>query len=594
MSVGLRPFLLLLVALSPLSAQVNFPAPRPPSNDIRLESHVPIPMRDGVVLYADVYRPVGGGKYPVLVSRTPYSTQRFPNAYAAPVFFARRGYVFVFQDVRGRHESEGKWDPLRNEQEDGYDTIEWAAAQPWSNGKVGMEGASYLGHVQWQAALKAPPHLVAIFPTLASTNAYRDTVTFNGGFRLSLAFGWGPVRQESRIMQNPGVYTMGDGIEELSFDRILWHLPLNDMQELAGRHAQFYQDWLAHPAYDDYWKSMSVEERFESIGIPVHTFGGWYDILAQGTLNGYMGMSKKGKTAIAREKSKMIVGPWGHGATRKYGDIDFGEQAMVDTQATELRWYDYWLKGIDNGIQNEPPVKIFVMGKNQWRAENEFPLARAQYRKLYLQSGGNANSLWGDGHLSWDAPSADSRPDQYRYDPDLPVPSLGGANCCGAPTPAGPMDQRPVESRHDVLVYTSDYLNEAIEVTGPLKLVLYASSDAPDTDFVAKLVDVYPDGRAINLAEGIVRARYRESLSRAKLMEPRKIYEFEINMLATSNVFLEGHRIRVDVTSSHFPQFDRNPNTGEPFGTSAKVRVAKQMIQHSSAYPTHILLPVVQ
>lgn len=372
------------------------------------------------------------------------------------------------------------------------------------------------------------------------------------------------------------------------------HFAEPDMQELAGRHAQFYQDWLAHPAYDNYWKSMSVEERFESIGIPVHTFGGWYDILAQGTLNGYMGMSKKGKTAIAREKSKMIVGPWGHGATRKYGDIDFGEQAMVDTQATELRWYDYWLKGIDNGLQNEPPVKIFVMGKNQWRAENEFPLARAQYRKLYLQSGGNANSLRGDGRLSWDAPSADSRPDQYRYDPDLPVPSLGGANCCGAPTPAGPMDQRPVESRHDVLVYTSDYLNEAIEVTGPLKLVLYASSDAPDTDFVAKLVDVYPDGRAINLAEGIVRARYRESLSRAKLMEPGKIYEFEINMLATSNVFLEGHRIRVDVTSSHFPQFDRNPNTGEPFGTSAKVRVAKQMIQHSSAYPTHILLPVVQ
>jgi uncharacterized protein len=594
MSTAFGSILLLLLCVLPSPAEVMFPVPRPPSNDIRLENHIAVPMRDGAVLYADVYRPVGDGKYPVLVSRTPYSTERFPNAYAAPVFFARRGYVFVFQDVRGRHESDGKWDPFRNEQEDGYDTIEWAAKQPWSNGKVGMEGASYLGHVQWQAALKAPPHLVAIFPNLASTSIYHDSITFNGGFRLSLAFGWGPVRQESRIMQNPGVHGMQDGIEELSFEKILWHLPLNDMQRLAGRNAQFYRDWLAHPDYDDYWKSMSVEERFESIGIPVHTFGGWYDILAQGTLHGYVGMRTKGKTANAREKSRMIVGPWGHGPTRKYGDIDFGEQAMVDAYSAELRWYDYWLKGIDNGIQNEPPVKIFVMGKNQWRAENEYPLARAQYRKLYLRSAGDANSARGGGLLSWDAPQSDSKPDQYHYDPDMPVPSVGGSNCCGAPTPSGPVDQRPVESRNDVLVYTSGYLDEEIEVTGPLKMTLYASSDAVDTDFVAKLVDVYPDGRAINLAEGIVRARYRESLSRPKLMEPGKTYAFEIDMLATSNVFLKGHRIRVDVTSSHFPQFDRNPNTGEPFGTSAKVRVARQAIQHSSLYPSHILLPVVR
>ncbi|HZT33676.1 MAG TPA: CocE/NonD family hydrolase [Bryobacteraceae bacterium] len=581
------------LAVWPAAAQVTFPAPRPPSNDIRIENHVPVRMRDGVVLYADVYRPVKQGRYPVLVSRTPYSTERFPDAYAAAVFFARRGYVFVFQDVRGRHESDGKWDPFRNEQEDGYDTVEWAAAQPWSNGKVGMEGASYLGFVQWQAAVKAPPHLVAIFPNLASTSIYHDTITFNGGFRLSLAFGWGPVRQESRIMQNPGVHTMGDGIEELSFDKILWHLPLNDMQRLAGRNAQFYRDWLAHPDYDDYWKPLSVEDRFESIAIPVHTFGGWYDILAQGTLHGFEGMSHKGKTTLAREQSKMVIGPWGHGATRKYGDIDFGEQAMVDAHALELHWYDYWLKGIDNGVPQDPPVRLFVMGRNQWRAEKEFPLSRAEYRKLYLHSGGNANSERGDGQLSWNEPAAGAHPDHYRYDPDLPVPSVGGSNCCGTPTPAGPVDQRVVERRHDVLVYTSDYLAEELEVTGPLKLVLYASSDAPDTDFIAKLVDVYPDGRAINLAEGIVRARYRESLSRPRPLEPGKVYAFEIDMLATSNVFLKGHRIRVDVTSSHFPQFDRNPNTGEPFGASARVRVAAQTVEHSRVYPSHILLPVI-
>ena len=583
-----------LIAISRLAGAADFPVPRPPSNDIRLENYVPIRVRDGVTLYADIYRPVAAGKYPVLVSRTPYSTERMPDAYAAPVFFARRGYVFVYQDVRGRHESEGRWDPFRNEQEDGYDTIEWAANQPWSNGRVGMQGGSYLGHVQWQAALKAPPHLVTIFPNFAPTSIYHDTVTLNGAFRLSLAFGWGAVRQASRIMQNTGVHTMGDGVEELSFEKILWHLPLRDMQSLAGRNAQFYQDWLGHPDYDEYWRPFSVDERFEAIGTPVQTFGGWYDILLRGTINGYVGVTKGGKTATARDKSKMIIGPWGHGASRKYGDLDFGEQAMVEARAVELRWFDHWLKGIDNGVQNEPPVRIFVMGINRWRDEHEYPLARTEYRKMYLQSSGKANTWRGDGRLSWEMPPANSEPDHYRYDPALPVPSLGGSNCCGAPTPAGPVDQRPVENRHDVLVYTSDYLDDEIEVTGPLKLMLRASSDAQDTDFVAKFIDVYPDGRAINLAEGIMRARYRESLSRPKLMKPGKTYEFGIDMLGTSNVFLKGHRIRVDVTSSHFPQFDRNPNTGDPFGTSTRLQVAEQTVYHTSGEPSYILLPVVR
>ena len=269
--------LLLGPAATLANAEVTFPPPRPPSNDIVIENRIPIPMRDGVILYADIYRPSAPGKYPVLLSRTPYSTERFPNAYAAPVFFARRGYAFVFQDVRGRHESEGRWDPFRNEQEDGYDTVEWAATQPWSNGKVGMQGVSYLGHVQWQAALKAPPHLVTIFPNMASTSIYHDTITLNGGFRLSLAFGWGPVRQESRIMQNPGMHTMEDGPEGIRFEKVLWHLPLIEMQKLVGRNAAFYTEWLRHPDYDSYWKPMNVEEVFDQIGIPVHTFGGWFD-----------------------------------------------------------------------------------------------------------------------------------------------------------------------------------------------------------------------------------------------------------------------------------------------------------------------------
>jgi putative CocE/NonD family hydrolase len=571
---------------------VKFPEAYPPANEILIDNLAAIPMRDGVKLYADVYRPAKPGKYPVLVSRTPYSTERFPNAYEAALFFARRGYVFVFQDVRGRHESEGKWEPFRNDLEDGYDTVEWAARQEWSNGKVGMEGGSYLGHVQWRAAMAAPPSLVAMFPAVAATSLYHDWITLNGGWRLSFNFGWGPVRQESRIMQNPGPHTI-PGLDSISYEQMQRHLPLIDMPRLAGRNAQFWRDWIAHPDYDGYWKPLNAEEAFERIGVPAHTAGGWFDIFIQGTLRGFTGMRTQGKTEAARRGSRMLVGPWGHGASQKFGEMDFGPHAMVDWNPLKLRFFDYWLKGEKNGLDAEPPVTIFVMGRNEWRGEDEYPLARTQYRNLYFSSQGRANSLAGDGRLQWEEPGQGSRPDVYRYDPDNPAPSLGGNNCCGTPTPAGPMDQRPVERRGDVLVYTSDFLEQDLEVTGPVKVVLFASSDAPDTDFVAKLVDVYPDGRAFNVCEGILRARYRESLSRPQLLRPNEVYRFEIDLVGTSNVFLPGHRIRVDITSSHFPQFDRNPNTGEPFGMGTRVRVATQTVHHAPGRASHVVLPVV-
>ena len=572
---------------------VQFPAARPPANDVRVENHVPVPMRDGVKLYADVYRPAAEGKYPVLVSRTPYSTERAPSAFAAAVYFARRGYVYVFQDVRGRHESEGTWEPYRHEANDGYDTIEWAAKQPWSNGKVGMQGGSYLGHVQWWAASTAPPHLVTVFPALAAVNMYKDRITWGGAWKLAPNFGWGAVRQASRIMQNTASHTLADGPDGLAYNKVIWHLPLIGMPKLLGQDPQFYSDWIRHPDYDEYWQTLDVSAAFERISGPVHTFGGWFDMMLKGTLDGYVGMRRGGKTQTAREKSHMIVGPWGHGSSRKFGDLDFGERAHIDTHAVELRWFDYWLKGIDNGLDREAPVKIFVMGSNEWRFENEYPLARAEPRKLYLLSGGRANTSRGDGRLSWDTPPASSQPDRYRYDPENPVPSLGGNDCCGVPSPAGPRDQRPIETRTDILVYTSEVLDREIEVTGPVRVVLYASSDAVDTDFAAKLIDVYPDGRSINVGEGILRARYRESLSHPKLLERGKIYQFAIDMPGTSNVFLPGHRLRVNITSSHFPQFDRNPNTGEPFGMSAKTVVANQTVYHDQAQPSHVVLPVI-
>ena len=571
---------------------VRFPAEVAPRNDILVDNHVPVRMRDGVTLYADVYRPTGSGRHPVLLSVTPYSTERFPTAYDAAVYFAQRGYVYVFQDVRGRHESEGVWVPFVNDEKDASDTIEWAAKQPWSDGKVAMQGGSYLGQNQWRAAQAKPASLVTIFPMVASTSIYHDWITLNGGWRLSFNFGWGPVRQESRIMQNPGPHTI-DGLRAIHYDQVQRHLPLNTMQQLVGRHARFYDDWLANPDYNAYWKPFNVEEQFDKIAIPVHTFGGWFDIFSQGTLRGYVGMSHKGATDRARRGSNLVIGPWGHGPTQKFGALDFGPTANVDALTLQLRWYDHWLKGMDNGLASEAPVKLFVMGRNAWVYEREYPLARTDYRPLYFSSGGNANAAGGDGRLTWTKPAGASPSDRFRYDPNDPVPSVGGNNCCGTPTDAGPQDQRQIEGRRDVLIYTTDVLQEEIEVTGPVKVVLYAASDATDTDFVAKLVDVYPDGSSYNMAEGIVRARYRESLTSPKLLTPGEVNRFEIDLVGTSVAFLKGHRIRVHVTSSHFPQFDRNPNTGAAFGTSAAVKVAEQTIYHDAARASHVLLPVI-
>jgi uncharacterized protein len=596
-AAGALAVLILLVPAEPRSAlqdgaSVRFPADVAPRNDILIDNLVAIRMRDGVTLYADVYRPVGDGRFPVLISRTPYSTERFPTAYDAAVYFAQRGYVYVFQDVRGRHESEGTWMPFFSNEKDGYDTIEWAAKQKWSDGRVAMQGGSYLGQNQWRAAQAAPPALVTIFPMVASTSIYHDWMTLNGGWRLSFNFGWGPVRQESRIMQNPGPHTI-DGLHAIHYDDVQKHLPLNTMQQRVGRHAKFYDDWLAHPDYDDYWKPLNAEEVFDKVTIPVHTFGGWFDIFSQGTLRGYVGMSHKGGSEKARTGSNLVIGPWGHGPSQKFGAIDFGPTANVDPLPLQLRWYDYWLKGIDNGLASEPPVKLFVMGRNQWAYEREYPIARTQYRPFYFNSNGQANTAAGDGRLSWTKPADVSIADRFKYDPANPVPSLGGNNCCGTPTPTGPQDQRPIEKRPDVLVYTSDVLQEELEVTGPVKVVLFASTDAVDTDFAAKLVDVYPDGTSYNMAEGIVRARYRESLSKPTLLKPGQVYRFDIDLVGTSVAFLKGHRVRVQITSSHFPQFDRNPNTGAKFGTSAEVKAAEQSVYHDAERASHILLPVI-
>ncbi len=583
---------LLICALATVAIIVSSNDASSALSEIRILRYQPVPMRDGVKLYADVYLPRAEGRYPTLVVRTPYGVQR-DGVHETMIKFAQRGYAVVMNDTRGRYESEGQWEPFRTEAKDGYDTIQWASKQPWSNGKVATQGGSYLGHVQWRAGSLQPPNLVAMFPAVASTNIYGNWITHGGAFRLSFNYGWGVVRMPNRIMLPQYWHTEKYSPEELQYDTILKHLPLKDGDlQSAGYAVKHYRDWLAHPGYDDYWREISDEEHFSKINVPVHTSGGWFDIFVQGTINGFVGVRKQGANEKARRETKMIIGAWGHGPSQKFGDVDFGPQNMRVQFDRELRWFDHYLKGVDNGIDREPPVEIFYMGINQWRHEQDWPIPGTKYTPYYIASGGSANSDKGNGGLSASQPSG-AASDQFEYDPNNPVPTVGGNNCCGTPTLAGPKDQRAVESRKDILVYTGQPLDQPLAIAGPVKMKLFASTDGPDTDWVVKLIDVHPNGFSMNIAEGILRARYRKGTDKMELLKPNEVYEFEVDLVGTANVFLPGHRIRVDVTSSHFPQFDRNPNTGEAFGSSSKVRVAKQTIYHNAARPSHIVLPVV-
>lgn len=562
------------------------------AEEIRIDRHQAATMRDGVKLYGDLYRPARKGKFPVLIVRTPYGVQR-DGSHENLIKFAQHGYAVYNQDVRGRYESESKWEPFRNEANDGYDTIEWAAKQPWSNGKVALQGGSYLGHVQWRAATQSPPSLVAMFPAVASTDIYKNWLTQGGAFRLSFNYGWGVVRMPHRIMLPQYWHTEDYSPAELKYEKILMHLPLSDIDlQSGGEPVQHFRDWLKHQSFDSYWSAISDEQVFEKVKVPVHTSGGWFDIFLNGTINGFTGMRRTGGTEMARRETKMIVGAWGHGPSRKFGDVDFGPTANVDLFERQLRWFDHYLKGEDNGVDREPPVEIFYMGVNKWQKTADWPLPNTKFTPYYFAGAGKANTAAGNGVLAIAKPAA-AVSDKYQYDPNNPVPTLGGNNCCGTPTAAGPKDQRPIESRNDVLVYTSEALQSPLAIAGPVKMKLFAATDGRDTDWMVKLVDVHPNGFAMNIAEGILRARFRKGVDKMELLQPNEVYEFDIDMAGTANVFQPGHRIRVDITSSNFPQFDRNPNTGEDLGASAKVRTASQTVHHGGARASHIILPVV-
>ncbi len=571
-----------------------------------IDKDVPVPMRDGTVLRADVYRPATAGKYPVILQRTPYNKALLAGAILMldVVRTASEGYAVVIQDTRGRYASGGEFYAFRDDITDGYDSVEWCAAQAWSDGQVGMYGASYVGATQWLAALSAPPHLKAIFPLITASD-YHEGWTYQGGaFALGFSASWTLARlapdTAARLSR-----TQPDGSEKLgtligSIDRLsqlFHHLPLTDFPLLDDAAPYFY-DWLAHPDDDDYWARWNIEARHGSVRVPACNVGGWHDIFLGGTLRNYVGMRERGGTPQARQGQKLVIGPWYHTLPlgNVVGDVDFGfasHSLVADLDGLHIKWFDYWLKGKPNGLLDEPPVRLFTMGANTWRTENEWPLARTQYTTHYLHSEGQANSLGGDGLLSPDAPGSEPA-DVYVSDPRDPVPTRGGA-VTGWPAamPGGAFDQRPIEERADVLVYTSPVLERDLEVTGPLGVTLYAATSAVDTDFTAKLVDVAPDGYARNLSDGIIRGRYRESKTRSKLLRPGEVYEYTLDLWATSNVFKAGHRIRLEIASSNFPRFDRNPQTGQGAAEASRLEPALQRVFHDELRPSHIVLPII-
>lgn len=565
---------------------------------VKVQRNVEVKMRDGVILRGDVYRPDADGKFPVLLQRTPY--RRFVWGY--DIDFAQRvaahGYVVFIQDVRGRYTSDGDWYPFLHESEDGYDTIEWIATQPYSNGKVGMFGGSYVGATQMLAAIAHPPHLAGICPGVTASN-YHDGWTYQGGafeqwFNESWTSGLAEdtlAHQFERIPSSPKEVSA----LPLTSYPIFNFNPASVANVSASFIAPYFLDWLLHPAYDDYWKRWSIEEHYADIRVPALHVAAWYDIFLGGSLTNYSGLKSGAATEEARKGQKLLVTVGGHaGEGRNIGQVDFGSEAeKFNEEEVTLRWYDFLFKGVQNEFASGKPVKIFVMGINQWRQEDDWPLAGAQTTKYFLHSRGGANSSHGNGSLSTSAPVSESA-DSFTYDPAKPVPTIGGPLCCDASHLApGPRDQRSVEDRNDVLVYSTPPLEHDFEVTGPVRVDLFASSSAVDTDFTTKLVDVFPDGTAINLTEGILRAQYRNSQLKATPLTPGKVYQFSIDLWATSNVFRAGHRIRLEVSSSNFPRFDRNLNTGEPAATSAKWATATNTILHDTAHPSALLLPVL-
>ena len=553
-----------------------------------VESGVRVKMHDGVSLVADVYRPKGEGKYPVLLERTPYDRK---DESSMAYELSGHGYVVVLQDTRGRYESGGEFYPFRDESQDGFDTVEWAAKLDHADGKVGMFGGSYVGATQMLAAMVRPPHLVSIFPYLTGSDYYEGWTYQSGVLMQWFTSSWTSIlavdtlrrRAEENLRPKEWVATLP--VENYPL------LTLPDPVSLAP----YFRDWMQHERSDAYWQRWRISDHYREMNVKGLHAAGWHDLFLKGSVKNYAGLHTEARDPDVRAGQRLLIGPWAHTPTSaegKVGDVVFGRNAVLDMTGTALNWFDYTLKGLQNDYAGAAPVRIFIMGENVWRDEHEFPLARTRYTKYYLHSVRGANGPTSDGELSLTAPGSE-RPDQFEYDPKNPVPTIGGRLCCGVAVSPGPFDQRPNESRPDVLMFSTAPLEKDLEVTGFISLDVYASTSAIDTDFTALLADVDESGYARFLTDGVVRARYRDGTERPEEVVPGKVYKYTIDLWATSNLFKKGHRLRLYISSSNFPRFNRNPNTGESMLGASRMVDARQTVYHDGKYSSALILPVI-
>ncbi len=595
--------------------------------EVRKDRSNMVPMRDGTLLSTDIYFPDGAeGPLSTILIRTPYNkentypyrrTQDPADRGWIPTFVSK-GYAVVVQDIRGRFESAGRYRVRYSDRDDGYDTVEWLINQPWSNEKVATFGCSYLGETQLALAAAKHPNHVAAIPQAPSAAYYapgRPWSSFDGGvFELAQTAGWFLNSGTTVFMQPPDhvdreewfkgdmarkFMVFPDAGRENAFEAYQ-HLPVVDIVKNRGMTHTDYEEYAANPPESDYFYDNDFVRSNDTFDTAALYIDSWYDFGVDDTLTMFNQMREQAVSEHARRNQFVIVAPSTHcGWERATENTIIGERelgdARKDFQDIYMRWMAHWLDGEDNGITDMPRVQYYLMGANEWRSDEYWPPTGTTTEKLYLQSGGRANSRFGDGTLSWSAPDGDQPADRYTYDPGTPVPTRGGNTCCtGFTEGSGGYDQSTNEMRADILVYTSEPLEEGIEVSGDLGGVLYVGSDAKDTDFTLKLVDVYPDGRAFNIQEGARRMRYRDNLSVPVWMEEGEVYEIQLDLHAASNYFAKGHRIRVEVSSSNFPRWSRNLNTGGNNFDETEWVLANQIVHHSAQYPSHVILPIVR
>jgi uncharacterized protein len=538
---------------------------------------VGIPMRDGVELAADVYLPAEAQRpAPAIVQSTPYDKSN--PAFFPPEgrYYQENGYAFVIHDVRGRGKSEGEWRAMVNDGPDGHDVIEWVAVQDWCTGNVGTTGLSYMGWTQWAEAAERPPHLKAMVSTSAAGRWQQEIPFTNGCFQLY--FGWWVYLVRRRISEF-------HGLAQTDWDEVLSRLPLNAIRDFIQPGGETWRDMVERETLDEFWGALRLDDRYEGIDVPCLHVTGWYDLEdLLGAFHHYEQMMEKSPAA---HKQRLLVGPWSHVKCRfphsSYAGTQLGAEAAVDMDGVHLRWFDHWLKGVDNGVEDDPSVRIFEPGTNEWRDADRWPLANRE-ESLYLRFDGH------EGSLSPDPPDEVNANRSYRYDPDDPAPTQ--LDVREYPLEDVPLDQTEVEGRPDVVVYTSEPLREEVAISGWPRLELYASTDGDDTDWHVKITDVHPDGRSYKVTQGEQRASFRESLAKPSPVTPREMNAFDVEMWPTHHAFLPGHRIRVSITSSDFPWFARNMNRFEPIATAADPRVATNTIHHGPEARSRIILPV--